>query len=177
MTLVVDIILLIILLGSLINGWKSGLIRTLAGLIGIFLGIVIAGHYFIAAGQWLESIIGADYPNLSKVAAFAVIFLAVNAVIGVGAYFVDKTFHLLSIIPLVKTINSVLGGILGLISGVVIMGFLALLLDKYPIADVITDFLGASRVVPWLRLMADFILPLLPGLAEKVEGTLDEYSE
>jgi len=172
--LIIDIILLILLLGFFIRGWQSGLIRMLAGLIGIVAGIVVAGHFYPVVAEWfIKMPFLVDKQNLTNVLSMVIIFLAVNGIIGMGAYLVDRTFHIFSFIPFLKTINKISGALLGLIGGAFIFGWLITMLDKFPFADFINNYLINSEVVPYLLIVSNFIMPLWPTALEQIKGILE----
>lgn len=173
--LVIDVILLILLLGFFIRGWQAGLIRMLAGLIGIIAGIVVAGHFYPQIANWFMTMpFLADKQNLTNIISMIVIFLAVNGVIGVGAYLVDRTFNIFSFIPFLKTINKITGALLGLIGGAFVFGWLITILDKFPFAEFINNYLINSEVVPYLLIVSNFIIPLWPTALEQIKGILDK---
>ena len=171
--LIIDIILFIIILGFFINGWQAGLIRMAAGLLGIILGVIIAGNYY---GLLYDLLIRSDYfvihENLAKVISLIGVFLIVNGVIGVGAYFVDRVFHIFAFIPFLKTINHLLGAILGLIIGIMLMGFIATILINFPLTSFITRYFENSYVIPYLLAIWAVINPLLPEATRFVKETL-----
>ena len=172
--LIVDIIILILLFGFFIRGWQSGLIRMLAGLIGILAGIIVAGNFYPFAAEWLmELSFFEQRENLSNIISMVIIFLAVNGLIGVGAYLIDRFFHVFSFIPFLKTINKLGGAIVGLLAGAFIFGFLISMFDKFPFADFITQYLQQSQVVPYLIVVTELIMPLWPQAINQIQGKLN----
>lgn len=166
--LLVDIIILILLLGSAINGWKSGLIKTLAGLVGIIVGVVIASNTFPVLAEWLTPIFRGRV-NLANIVSFFTIFLIINGLIGVGAYLLDKTFKIFSIIPFVKTINRIGGLILGVIGSVMVLGVVIVLLENFPFADFVIRWLDGSEIVPWILFITNMVLPLFLDIGIKTK--------
>ncbi len=173
--IIIDIILLILLFGFFIRGWQMGFIRMLAGLLGIIAGIAVAGHYYPVVADWLMQIeFLADRENIANFLSMIIIFLAVNGIIGVGAYLIDKVFHIFSFIPFLKTINRLAGSVLGILAGAFIFGFLILSLDKFPLTGFITNYLENSDIVPYLLYIAKLILPLWPEALKQIEGVLNK---
>ncbi|MBU0661694.1 CvpA family protein, partial [Patescibacteria group bacterium] len=121
MILLIDIILIIALLSIIASSSQAGFIKTLGGLIGIIVGVIVAGQYFERLADWLMPIFR-NAENLSKVAAFIVIFAAVNLIISALVWILDSSFHFISFIPFLKTINKMGGAILGFLVGVLILG-------------------------------------------------------
>ncbi len=171
--LIIDIILLILLLGFFIRGWQAGLIRMLAGLIGIVAGIVVAGHFYPVVTDWFVRLpFLANKQNLTNILSMVVIFLAVNGIIGVGAYLIDKTFNIFAFIPFIKTINKIIGALLGLLGGAFIFGWLIIMLNKFPFAEFITNYLSNSQIVPYLTYISNLIMPLWPVAIQQIRGVL-----
>jgi len=171
--LIIDIILLILLFGFFIRGWQVGLIRMSAGLIGILAGIFLAGHFYTLLAGWLiQATYFQQHINLANFLAMLIIFLLVNGLIGVGAYFIDRIFHIFSFIPFLKTFNKLAGAILGLIGGAFVFGWLILILSKFPLAAFINHYLKHSQVVPYLTYVSNFIISLWPSAIERIKGVL-----
>ena len=180
--LIIDIILLIIILGFFIGGWQRGLIKTLAGLVGLVVGIILASHYYPQVADWLMSYTFFDTKeNLANIISFAFIFFIVNGLVGVGAFIVDKTFNILSFIPFLKTINRLAGAILNLVTGIILLGILIVVLVKFPVFAFVNPYLERSEIAPYLILIIKLLSPLWPefinqatGLAEKVIQNIPE---
>ena len=92
MTLLVDIILIIALFSAIASSYHAGLIKTLGGLIGFIVGIVVAGQYFERLAHLVMQAFG-QYDNLAKVISFFVIFAAVNGAIALLVYLLDSIFN------------------------------------------------------------------------------------
>jgi len=168
--LIVDIILLIIILGFFIRGWQQGLIRTLAGLIGIILGIIIASHLYIQLAEWLTVIpFFEHHESLSKIISFIAILFVVNGIIGVGGWLIEKTFNILSFVPFLKTINKLAGGVLGLISGIILLGIAIVIITaiENPLTYYLLGYLQESYIAPWLVTIIGLLSPLWPEVIKK----------
>lgn len=161
--LIIDIILLIIILGFFIRGWQKGLVRTLAGFIGLLLGVIIASHYHLQLADWLMTISFLETKaSLAKIISFAAIFFIVNGIIAFGAFTVDKTFAILSFIPFLKTINRLAGAVLNLVAGIILIGLVMILLVEFPILGFIRPYLAESQIAPFLILIVKLLSPLWP---------------
>ncbi|HRY63467.1 MAG TPA: CvpA family protein [Patescibacteria group bacterium] len=170
--LLIDIVLLIILLGFIINGWQLGLLKTLGALIGIIVGIILAGHFFMEASYWLAPMMGGR-ENLARIVSFLAIFIIANGVIAMGIWLLSSTLKLLSFIPFVKLIDHVGGALLGLVCGVFILGILIIMLDKYPMINFLTSYFEESKIVPYLAKGSSILTPLLPEAVKQIKGVLE----
>jgi uncharacterized membrane protein required for colicin V production len=167
--LIIDIILLIIILGFFIHGWHSGFIKTIGSLIGLLVGIVLASRYFELVAEWLVGFTNGR-ENLAKIIGFLIIFVAVNVVVAILVVFLTNLFK---IIPLMGTLNRLSGAILSLILGVFLIGFLIIMIDKFPFSEFITQYFEDSEVVPWLVAVAKYLTPLLPQAIEQIKGAVE----
>lgn len=167
--LIIDIILLIILFGIFIYGWQTGLIKTIGGLIGLILGIILASRYFEVVAAWLLPYLD-DRDNLAKIVGYLVVFVAVNLVIGLAVTILAGIFKF---IPFLTTVNRLVGAVLALAAGVFGLGFLIIMVDKFPFSEFITHYFTNSEIVPWLVAAASYLTPLLPDAVDKVKGILD----
>ena len=170
--LLIDIILLIIILGFIINGWQLGLLKTLGSLIGILVGVILAGHFFSEVSYWLAPMLGGR-ENLARIISFITIFIVANGVIAMGIWLLSSTLKLLSFIPFVKLIDHVGGAVIGLICGVLVLGILIIFTDKYPIIHFLTNYFEQSKIVPYLAKGSSVLMPLLPEAINQVKGALE----
>jgi uncharacterized membrane protein required for colicin V production len=165
-----DVILLIILGGFVMFGLWFGLIHTLGAIIGTFAGAFFAGLWYDGLGAWLESIFG--HPNLMRIFAFIFIFILANRLIGFAFYVLDKIFNFMTIIPFLKTINRLLGGILGFFEGVLVVGLSLFIIARFPLSDWFTTVLQASTVAPWFIGISKILQLMLPELLKQIQSVI-----
>ena len=67
------------------------------------------------------------------------------------------------------------GAVLGFLIGLLILGTIIILIDKFPFAGFIAPYLENSRLVPILARIANLIMPLFPEVVRKMQGVLSEY--
>ncbi|HEX6953281.1 MAG TPA: MarP family serine protease [Agromyces sp.] len=77
-SLILDIVLVLVLVGALVHGWRAGLLRTAAGLLGLIAGGIAA--YF--AMPWVVSFIPAPEWRAPVAIAVAILLLVVGASVG-----------------------------------------------------------------------------------------------
>lgn len=151
-------------------GLWFGLIHTLGAIIGTFAGAFFAGLWFEPLGSWLESIFG--HPNLMRIFAFIFIFIILNRLIGFAFYVLNKIFNFLTIIPFLKTINRLFGGILGFFEGVLVIGLSLFIIARFPLSDWFTSVLEASTVAPWFITTSKILQLMLPELLRQIHSVI-----
>ncbi|MEK7097477.1 MAG: CvpA family protein, partial [Patescibacteria group bacterium] len=91
--------------------------------------------------------------------------------------FIEKAFHLISIIPFLSTANRLAGGILGFIEGVIVLSLLIYFITNYAgiipfIGDRVDFYLSASRIAPYLSIVSGLMAPFIPELISKFREVL-----
>ena len=163
-----DLILIIILAGFVFYGLFFGLIRTLGSLLGVILGLWLTLVFYLTVYDWLKNLFF-GHELAGKVIAFIILFTLINRLIGFIFAVLDRTFDLLSIIPFLKTVNRLAGAILGFIEGGLVLGLILSYLS--PIFSSVAWF-QASQAAPFLIKFSSLIMPLLPGLLNKIKGAI-----
>jgi membrane protein required for colicin V production len=146
----VDWIILIILLGGVINGFREGLVRLVIGF-----GALIVG--FLAAA-WLNGLV-AGYLSpwianrtMAVLAAYGLIFAGVMILGAVIAGVIVRVFKLVGLTPVDRILGAAFGGVRALVGLIIItMVTMAFLPSSLPGAVRQSEFapyvIGASRVV------------------------------
>ncbi|OGY42300.1 MAG: hypothetical protein A2Y82_04895 [Candidatus Buchananbacteria bacterium RBG_13_36_9] len=151
-------------------GLWFGLIHTLGAIVGTFAGAFFAGLWYDALGGWLESIFG--HSNLMRIFAFIFIFILFNRLIGFAFYVLDKVFKFLTIIPFLKTINRLLGGILGFFEGILIIGLSLFVVSRFPLSDWFIGVLQGSAISPWFIGVSKILQLMLPELLKQIQSVI-----
>jgi membrane protein required for colicin V production len=120
-----DIVLIIGLAISAIMGIQAGLIKVAFTLVGGIIGVVLAGRYSDGLADKLSFIPGDGVPGII---AFIIIVLLTIVVAMIIGTIVKKVVHIL---PLVGWVDKLGGGIIGLLSGAIIIGALLAMWLKY----------------------------------------------
>src|SRR3972149_9317199 len=118
-----DIVILVVLAISSFSGLKAGLIKVLFSVVGIIVGIVLAGRFSDALAGRLTFL----DPDWAKIAAFAIILVAVLIISGILASILSK---LISLVWL-GWVNRLAGAALGLVVGALFMAAILSLLGHY----------------------------------------------
>lgn len=170
MTLV-DIIVLVALGAFFVKGFRMGLVRGIATLIGLVVGLWLAGHYYAEAAGFLE---GWGLPQaFSGAAGYIAVFLVSMWVISIVVWMADRVFKFLAIVPGMKLLNSLLGGALFLLEGVLIIGVILYVISQFNPPDSRTArAIEGSRLAPMIRAAYWVASPLIPASIEAARSAL-----
>ena len=122
----VDVFIVIMMIGSLIDGWRKKFISRILFLGGIIGSFVITYRYYKAGGELLKIVV--KNANLAQVISFTLIFMIILGLINL---IISLLRFLTNILPF-SGINSIGGLILGGINGAIIIGIFSHLFHKYP---------------------------------------------
>lgn len=184
-----DWFLIVWLLSSLISGLRFGLIAKLGALLGLVVGIYLAS-------KWTANSLGDPNINIFGIGAKFLLILGVTRLaFGWIGWIVGKIFNLIAIIPGLKTMNRLLGGLLSvLVTSFMISSLLffvytigghlvkqkGTVLDK---GNVVTRAESAVKIIDNSRSAASFMKlsvfykPLLWGKMEKIMQDIDKTRE
>lgn len=154
----IDIILVILLVGALTLGYGKGLIRQIASLGGVILGIIAVW----VAGGWATDIaarlIGADQPGASAFSYYSasvigcgLLFIAVWFGVWLLGHMLSRTFHALKMGPL----DRVLGSLFMLFKWTLVI---SLLLNLWKVIQPGSALFSASKIMggKFLEWIIDF---------------------
>jgi len=139
-----DIVIIIVIALSVFNGLRSGLIKMLFSVAGIIVGIVLAGRF----ADDFAGVLTFIPDDWSKIAAFAIILVAVMIVAWILGTVLSKLISLV----LLGWVNRIAGAVLGLFIGAFFMG---------AILSIWVNYLGPSETVSNSAL-ANFLLDKFP---------------
>ncbi len=152
-----DIILLVLLVLSVLGGWKSGLVRSVFGWVALILGIVLASHFYRPLSETAFShLFQRGGGGLASVLSFIVIFAVVVVIVGILAIWLDR----LVTASILNWVNRFGGAVFGLLTGCIFLGaLLAIALGFFGTQTFITESAIASLLVDKFPA----VLVLLPG--------------
>ncbi|MFA5945412.1 MAG: CvpA family protein [Patescibacteria group bacterium] len=134
-SIIVDIIFLVLALLLALQGWKQGFVRMGGSLIALVISVVLA-TWGVA---WIESVTG--WRISANPVVFVLVFLLVTLILtklmGLAITLLDLVRKIVSIIPGIGILNSILGFIVGALEA----GMIAL-----AIAYATVNFFPASQV-------------------------------
>ncbi|MFA5995276.1 MAG: CvpA family protein [Patescibacteria group bacterium] len=153
---ILDWIIIIWLGIAFITGVKLGLVYRLGHLIGLGLGIYLAGKYYGDIAPWFGS------SPWSKLIVFQFLLIGVSMIGGYVAMLLNKVFNFVSWIPLLKSANRILGGVFGVITNAIIISVALFFLSRISISPVLTQTLMESKLTALILPLGEMISILLP---------------
>jgi len=153
-----DIVLIAVLILSTVVGIWRGFINMVLPLIGIIIGIVLAGLYAPTVGGWLPI----DNAEHAAWSGYAIIMVGTLVVSIILAVILTRFVHL----TLLGWLDRVLGGIFGLALGALICAASLAACVKYGLG---TDFIQGSGIAQFMLAQFPAILVLLPGDFDSVK--------
>jgi membrane protein required for colicin V production len=110
-----DIVIVILAAISVFSGLKSGIVKALFTVVGVIVGVVLAGRFSDALGGAMTFI---SNPGIAKAVAFAVILIAVLIIATIAARLVHWALSKI----LLGWIDHLGGAVLGLLMGCIFCG-------------------------------------------------------
>lgn len=167
-----DVILLVVLSGFVFYGAFFGIIRTIGGLFGVIIGVIAAGKYYIPAYEYLDQYFF-GFDSTGKILCFLFLFFLVRKLVVFAFYLLDKSFHLISLIPFLTSINRLAGAIFGFIEGSLIIGVLIFIASRYTILEsLIGQWLYNSQIAPLFLKVSSMLWPLLPDFLKTLQALI-----
>jgi len=169
--MIFDIILIIILAGFVLKGFRLGFIEGVGSIVGIIVGLIVAANYYLDLAEALPWLF-LNNESAAKILCFLFIFIIVNRAIALVFWVFDKMFKLISFIPFLKTFNRLLGGILGFIEGLLIIGIIFYLLINFTTSNFWTSRINQSKLAKFIQTTASVVTPLIPDGNERLKNYL-----
>jgi membrane protein required for colicin V production len=148
-----DILIAIVLVGSLFAGLKAGLIKTVISLAGLIFGIFLAGRYYQVLADKL-TFISSD--RAAEIVAYVVILVVVMIVATIIAWLLSKIASAI----MLGWLNRLGGAILGLIMTGIFVGAILAVWAKFGGGG---DTISNSLLGRFLLDKFPLVLALLPG--------------
>jgi uncharacterized membrane protein required for colicin V production len=148
-------------------------VRAIGILVGLVVGLWVAGRYYAVAGQWL---VGWGLPEaFSSAAGYIVMFIVATWGVSILVWMADRVFKFLAFVPGMKLVNNVLGGVLFLIEGIIIVGVALYVIGKFSAPGSSTQLaLQNARIAPLVSAAAWVASPLIPASIEQFKSVVPE---
>lgn len=166
-----DITLLVILASFILAGFWLGIIHMIGSLIGIFVGIWAAGHYYQQMAGLIQAC-GLDNANLARALGFVLTFVLVTRLFGLIVFVIDKIFKFIAIIPFLKTFNRLLGAALGLVEGTIVLALGVWFIGRFPFSAALVPQLQQSELVGALNVVGGLLAGLLPEALRLMQSVI-----
>ena len=148
-------------------GFALGLVQTIGALVGIVIGAWLAGGWYEPVSAWLDPFFLGN-SVMAKIIAFIFVFTVVNRLVGLVFWFINKIFNLISIIPFTKSLNRILGALLGFLEGTLFLGVILYFVSQLSISEWWLQVINDSSVAGLMMVIAGVLTPLLPEIINKV---------
>jgi uncharacterized protein YkwD/uncharacterized membrane protein required for colicin V production len=170
---VVDIVLLVLLGLSVLQGLRQGLVSGLISIAALIVAGIVALKLYKTAALFLIQFIPLP-SGLVNLAVLALVFFVAFGIILALARLITAPLHLAAkVAPPLGALNAVGGGILGLITGAVTLALLVALIGLFPFIPGIEDQMSQSVIA---RAMTGAVGSALPRLETIVGQPLDDTS-
>lgn len=169
-----DILILLSILGYVWGGFVTGLIQSIGGLVGLFVGTIVATRTYDHFGNLLTPVFGGN-GVLADIAAFIILFLLVSRLIGLAFFLVDKMFNLIAIVPGMKFLNKLGGAGFGLLEGALFTGITLQFITRLPISLPFGDTINNSAMAQWSLSLAAWLVPLFPDVLKQAENSVNRF--
>ena len=156
--LLTNIILAIALFGFAGTGMKDGFIQTMGRLVGAVIGFIAAKAWYLKLSPVFAIIMPKGWADFI---AFFIIFALITRLCGWAMKLVDGAYNILAIIPFVKSINSLLGFIVGFFEGLLIVGGCIYLIETFNLIPAAVALLTSSFVAVWILKAFTLLLGIL----------------
>jgi len=172
-----DLICLVILVLFVIRGAIKGLFREAFGLIGIFLGLIIAINRYEVLGGLISGGFENIPPKIANLVSFAFIFVFVALIFGLAGIILHK----IAKFSLVKGLDRAGGFLLGGGEGILICSAILILLSISPLSEKMSKWMQGSTFAPYLTKVGPFVydsvISITPGKAKKFMQKLGEIEK
>ena len=162
---VIDIIILVLLALAVFKGIKDGLMRQLGGIVGLILGIFLAGRFSAMLSGWLHRVAPTLSENVVKVLSFIVIIVVVCLCVVLLSRLLEKVIKITTL----GWINRLLGALLAVSTVVLLTGALVSVIEYINstwFVLVPQDELTRSKSIQIISSISDAVFPYLKQLFE-----------
>ena len=147
-----DIVIIVVVGIATFWGLRIGIIKAVLSLVGLIVGVILAGRYYVPLSEQLAFI---PQASIAKIAAFAIILIGIMVIAGVLARFLKWTASIL----LLGWVNRLGGAVFGFVLGTILCSaLLAIWVKFFGIAGVISE----SSLTAILLHYFPMVLALLP---------------
>jgi len=151
---------------SIFMGFQTGLVKTLALLGGILLGIAVGSRYFSQSARIIESF--TDNDNVSNVIGFILIFLLVLLVFFICGSILKKTIKIL----MLGALDNIGGALFGFVLSIVFISSLLQMIDQFPFMG-LNNTIKDSSIASFLVEDFDAVLQKLNIFPEQLSLKID----
>ncbi|MFA6511559.1 MAG: CvpA family protein [Patescibacteria group bacterium] len=167
---IIDWVIIIFFALFVFSGFREGLIMAVGGLLGFFVAIFLATHYYAQAGNALAWMIQNE--NAQDIVGFVLILIVVSKGFGIILWAINKVFNIIAIVPGLKLLNRIGGAGFGAIQAVLILGIASNFAGYLPLTPDGVNALENSWAADWLGAASSWLTPLFPEAIEKLKDAV-----
>ena len=164
-----DTALILVIFGFGYVGWRFGLVHTLGSIVGAIIGIYLATRWYAPAADWLINTTHWS-SNFSRVVVFIIVFLIINRLVGIVFWLIDKALSIITRLPIIHGIDSLLGFGFGIIEGVLVVGIVLFFINKFPLDARFMNQAAQSKIGPFCIEAASILWPLIPEAIKTIKN-------
>lgn len=168
-----DLLLVITMFGYVWGGFWTGLIQSIGGVVGLFLGSIIASRNYVHFGDLMTPVFNNNH-LLANVFAFIFIFLIVSRLVGLAFFLVNKIFHFIAIVPGLKFLNRLGGALFGFLEGALFIGITLQFISRLPIATPFATTLADSKLSHYFLSITTWLVPLFPVALKQATNAVNK---
>ena len=144
--ILVDIVLLLIILSFVGRGWKNGFVEMLGELVGAVIAF-IAARYF-GPGLWTDlcSFYARPIGSCSIYRFCDRVYLGHAACWMVVYLLADKILKIVTSLPIISSVDKIIGAVLGLFTGIVLVGSSVYVVLTLRLDPTLITWLGGSTI-------------------------------
>ncbi len=168
-----DLLLVLTIFGYVWGGFWTGLIQSVGGIVGLFLGEIIASRNYVHFGDLMTPVFNGNH-ILANVFAFILIFLIVTRLVGLAFILVNRIFNFIAIVPGLKFLNRLGGAIFGFLEGALFIGITLQFISRLPISTPFATTLANSKLSHYFLSITAWLVPLFPGFLKQAENSVNK---
>jgi membrane protein required for colicin V production len=147
-----DIVIIVIIAVSAFMGLRIGLIKAVLSLVGVIVGVILAGLFYVPLSEQLSFI---PHEGAAKVVAFIIILVGIMVIASILAWLLKLAVSLV----MLGWVNRAGGAVFGLVLGAIFCSALLAIWAKFVGAETI---IGESGLAAVLLHYFPIVLALLP---------------
>lgn len=153
---ILDWIIIAWLVIAFLSGARLGLVYRIGHVVGFVGGLWLAVRYQDVIAQWFGG--GLSW----RIGSFMTILIVVAELAGVFALLLDKFFRIFSWIPLLKSANAILGGVLSVVGNAAIISVVLYFANHYAVSPVFRQTVGESTLAAPLYAFGSWVATFIP---------------
>ncbi len=135
-----DIVIIVLLLISAVGGLFNGLIKSVFSLVGLIVGVVLAGRFYTGLAGLLRFI---PDENIARIVAFIIIFLVIIIIAAILGVILTKLVSTM----LLGWLNRLGGAVFGVLIGAVFIAAILVIWVKYLGANSVISGSGIAHIL------------------------------